>query len=101
MRRICRAIKVEPVVGIVAVDIAVGLAQVKVFSSPDEVQESLCCHPVVGIGVGVAVAIAVAVGVVISTYKLIDNNSKTHLLTPLIFCTHMPWDKTFQCISKF
>jgi len=68
-----------------------------VFSSPDEVQESLCCHPVVGVGVGVGVGD----GVGVSTYKLIDNNSHTHLLTPLIFGTHMPWDKTFPCMSKF
>jgi len=61
------------------------------FSSPDDVQESLCCHPVVGVGVGVCV----------STYKLIDYNSYTHLVTPLIFSTHMPCDKTFQCMSKF
>ena len=64
-----------------------------IFSSPDEVKESLCCHPVVGVGVGV--------GVGVSTYKLIDYNSNIHLLTPLIFGTHMPWDKTFLCMSKF
>ena len=45
------------------------------FSSRDEVQESLCCHPVVGVGV--------------STYKLIDYNSYTYLVTPFIFGTHM------------
>ena len=49
-----------------------------VFSSPDEVQESLCCHPVVGVGVGVGVGD----GVGVSTYKLIDYNSHTYLLTP-------------------
>ena len=63
------------------------------FSSPDEVKKSLCCHPVVGVGVGVGVGIGVGVGV--STYMLIDYNSYTHLLKPLIFDTHMPSEKTF------
>ena len=73
-----------------------------IFSSPDEVQESLCCHPVVGVGVGVGVAVGVGVGVGVgvSTYKLIDYYSHTHLLTPLIFGTHRPLDKTFPCTPK-
>ena len=66
------------------------------FSSPDKVQESLCCHPVVGVGVGVGFG----VGVCVSINKLIDYSSHTHLLTPLKFGTHMPWDKTFPCMSK-
>ena len=56
-----------------------------IFSSPDEVQESLCCHPVVGVGVG----FGDGVGIGVSTYNLIDYNSHTHLLTPFIFGTHM------------
>ena len=31
---------------------------------------------------------------------LIDHNSYTHLGTPLVFGTQMPWDKTFPCMPN-
>ena len=44
---------------------------VNVFSSPDEVQESSCCHPVVGVGVGVCVGVGVGVGVALTSLLII------------------------------
>ena len=70
------------------------------FTSLDEVQESLCCHPFIGVGISVSVGVFVAVGIGVCTYKLIDYNSYTHIVTLLIFDTYMPCDKTFPCMSK-
>ena len=78
------------------------MCKTQFFSSPDEFQESLYCHPVgVGVGIGVGVGVGVGIGYGVSTYKLIDYNSYTHIVTLLIFDTNMPCDKTFPCMSKF